>query len=167
MESFDEASETDKEFEGKKDENIVEAYNYSIKQEWFKKWATDNEVEAPEAWLKDSLRVMTGFMRAQLPMMEEQLAGLAEYEEMLEMAKEANPEAYKEGMAKIEEAKKEIGGIIEAIKQIPEVSEDETKLLEDNAEALAAAMEDDDEDSDDGEDHEDGDDDDDGEDDMG
>ncbi|MDC1141698.1 hypothetical protein OAU50_01280 [Planctomycetota bacterium] len=163
--SFDKASDADEKFEDMKDLGLVEAHDYVLKQEWFKTWATENEVAEPEAWLKNTLRILSGNIATMLTGMLEQQGKMIEMgKAQLEQIKEAQPEQYKKGMAEIEAGEKILAGMAEGLKQVPEFSDAEKKLLEDNAEAITKAMDDEDGEEEDGADEGD---DEDSEDDMG
>ncbi|MCF6228694.1 MAG: hypothetical protein L3J82_08570 [Planctomycetes bacterium] len=143
-ESFDKASDSDKMFEDQKDVNLVDAYNHAVKQDWFKKWATDNKVEAPEQWLKITLRVMTAsFLVNTVPQLEGSLKELADQVEILEGIKETAPEEYKDAMKTVTEAQEGIEAMVKSFDVIPEIDDAETKLVEKNAEAIGKAMDND------------------------
>ncbi|MCF6228693.1 MAG: hypothetical protein L3J82_08565 [Planctomycetes bacterium] len=141
--SFDKITEADEKFEELADENIVKALEHAFEQDWFKKWGKDNELDA-KAWSKASILIMVCSIRSQFEKgLEESKAELKRVEDDKDMSEEEKAEA---------KAAAEFGigiytGMLESFsKDVPEVSKEETKLLTDNADAIAKTMEDDGED---------------------
>lgn len=140
--------------------SFKDVYEDVIKNEGYLRWAAQNEFQ-PQAFIRKSLRIMSSIIRNQvnesLDIGEKQMEkGI----EALEARKETmSEEQYKKEKAQadkeVAEAKKNLVALRKVLKDMPENTDDETKLLKKHKEELAKMMSESDEDEDDEEDDED------------
>lgn len=135
--SMKKASDGDKTFKELKNESTLKAYNHVIKQDWFKKWGTDNSIESPNQWLKDFLTLK--FSELQMKNVPELKKEMAMKTKKLAALKEAADEKNVEIIKNLEAEVSGYEDIIKACELVPQLSDAEVKLIEKNAKAIKEA----------------------------
>ncbi|MCC6575068.1 MAG: hypothetical protein IT462_14925 [Planctomycetes bacterium] len=135
------ALSADEKFRKLKDENVKTCFDYAVTVEAFKKWATDKKVDA-DATLRKGMRIVLQHLKlgvdAQLKMGR---AWIEAQRKAAESKKETmGEEKYKKTIAALDEQTKTMDGAEKGFKLVPDPTEAEKKLLEDDSDAIGETV---------------------------
>lgn len=133
--------EKDEKFNKLKDQNVKEAFDYAVKHEKYVAWAKEKGVDA-DKFMRKGMRIFLQHIKIVMGDQSKTLRkNLDDARAMIEQFKEyMTEEKYKEQIAELDNAAKNLETMENAFKKVPDPTDAEKKLLEANKDTLNELM---------------------------
>lgn len=138
---MDKLTEGDEKFQALSNTSLKEAFDYMLKNEKYLAWAKEKGLDG-EKYLRISMRIVTIHIKSSAKdSFKEAEKAIEEGIKQIEGMKDQMPaEDYKNALAEMEKAKKEMASMLKTIEALPGPTEAEAKLYEANKKEIAKAM---------------------------